>query len=119
MYGFINLSPTEFKVVHERQPLFVRLSDGAIQNKYTIKVLNKTKSPITINFHVEGLEGAILHGLTTMTVEPGEVIPVTALVRVPEDKLPTELVPIIFMGTVKNSDLTVKYKSMFMGPKAK
>ena len=118
-YGFLNLSPTEFKVVHERQPLFVRLSDGSVQNKYTIKVLNKTKHPIRLNFHVEGLEGAKLHGLTAMTVEPGEVIPVTALVKVPEDKLPTELVPIIFVGTVKNSDLTVKYKSMFMGPKAK
>ncbi len=117
VYGFLNLSPTEFKVVHERQPLFVRLSDGSIQNKYTIKVLNKTKNPITINFHVEGLDGAILHGLTTIKVEPGEVIPVTALVKIPENKLPSELAPIIFMGTVEDSNLTVKYQSMFMGPK--
>jgi cytochrome c oxidase accessory protein FixG len=115
--GFMTLSPTEFKVVHERQPLFVQLSDGSIQNKYTVKILNKTKEAITVQFHIEGLKGATLHGLTKMTVEPGEVIPVTALVRVPGNDMISNLTPIIFKGTVENSDITVKYESMFMGPK--
>lgn len=118
-HGFLTLSPTEFKVVHERQPLFVRLSDGSIQNKYTVKVLNKTKETITVNFNIEGLEGATLHGLTEMIVEPGEVIPVTALVRVPEKQMTSKLAPIVFKGKVADSDLTVEYKSMFMGPKVK
>jgi len=118
-HGFMSLSPTEFKVVHERQPLFVRLSDGSIQNKYIIKVLNKTKQAITVNFNIEGLEGATLHGLTEMTVEPGEVIPVTALVKVPEEYMTFDLAPIVFKGIVTDSDITVQYKSMFMGPKIK
>ncbi|MFW5426000.1 MAG: cytochrome c oxidase accessory protein CcoG [Methylophagaceae bacterium] len=117
--GFMTLSPTEFKVVHERQPLFVRLSDGSIQNKYTVKILNKTKEAITVNLNIEGLEGAVLHGLIEMTIEPGEVIPVTALVRVPEKYMTSELAPIVFKGKVADSDLTVEYKSMFMGPKIK
>ncbi len=117
IYGFMHLSPTEFKVVHERQPLFVRLSDGSIQNKYTIKLLNKTKETLTIKFSIEGVEGATLHGLTEMTVEPGKVIPVTALVRVPEEYMKSELTPIIFKGIVSNSNMNVQYKSMFMGPK--
>ena len=83
VYGFTHLSPTEFKVVHERQPLYVLLSDGSIQNKYTIKLLNKTKNTITIHFAIEGLEGATLHGLADMKIEPGKVTPVTALVRAP------------------------------------
>lgn len=118
-YGFLNLSPTEFKVVHERQPLFVQLSDGTIQNKYTVKILNKTKKTIVINFNIEGLKGATLHGLTEMTVEPGEVIPVTALVRVTEKDMISDLEPLIFKGVVVDSDITVQYKSMFMGPKVK
>ncbi|MBL1322024.1 MAG: cytochrome c oxidase accessory protein CcoG [Methylophaga sp.] len=115
--GFMTLSPTEFKVVHERQPLFVQLSDGSIQNKYTVKILNKTKETITVNFNIEGIEGATLHGLTEMIVEPGKVIPVTALVRVPEKYMISDLSPIVFKGIVVDSDITVEYKSMFMGPK--
>lgn len=117
-YGFMHLSPTEFKVVHERQPLFVQLSDGSIQNKYTVKLLNKTKETITLKFNIEGLEGATLHGLGEITVEPGKVIPVTALVRVPEEYITSDLVPIMFKGIVEsNPGIVVQYKSMFMSPK--
>jgi cytochrome c oxidase accessory protein FixG len=118
IYGFMNLSPTEFKVVHQRQPLFVMLSDGSIQNKYTIKLLNKTKETINLHFTINGIEGATLHGLDTMTVEPGKVIPVSALVRVPSDKMTAELTPIIFKGVVdSDKDIVIQYQSMFVGPK--
>jgi cytochrome c oxidase accessory protein FixG len=117
-YGFMNLSPTEFKVVHGRQPLFVQLSDGSIQNKYTVKVLNKTKETIQLDFSIEGIEGATLHGLERMDVAPGKVIPVTALVRVPEANMVGEIMPIVFKGKVESNDrIQVRYQSMFMGPK--
>ncbi len=116
VYGFMTLSPTEFQVLHERQPLFVRLSDGSIQNKYTVKLLNKTKSTITIHFDIEGIESATLHGLSDMSIEPGKVIPVTALVRVPLDELKNGPIPIIFKGKVENSPISVSYRSMFIGP---
>ena len=118
IYGFMHLSPTELKVVHERQPLYVKLSDGSIQNKYTVKLLNKTKEKITLKFSVEGIEGATLHELNEMTVAPGKVIPVTALVRVSEKDMKSAITPIVFKGVAEgNSDLVVQYKSMFMGPK--
>ncbi|MFW5451615.1 MAG: cytochrome c oxidase accessory protein CcoG [Methylophagaceae bacterium] len=116
-YGFMNLSPTEFKVIHERQPLFVRLSDGSIQNKYTIKLLNKTKETMHIRFDIEGLDGATLHSLKEITVKPGKVVPVTALVRVPSEDSTTGVTPIIFKGEVTDSTISLRYKSMFMGPK--
>jgi cytochrome c oxidase accessory protein FixG len=117
VYGFTHLSPTEFKVVHERQPLYVLLSDGSIQNKYTIKLLNKTKNTITIHFAIEGLEGATLHGLADMKIEPGKVTPVTALVRAPQEQLNAGLIPIVFIGKVENSTIAIRYESMFMSPK--
>ncbi len=117
VYGFMNLSPTEFKVVHERQPLFVKLSDGSIQNKYIIKVLNKTKETMRIRFEIDGLEGATLHSLKEITVEPGKVVPVTALVRVSPENAITGVTPIIFKGDVDDSTISIQYKSMFMGPK--
>ena len=119
VYGFATLSPTEFKVIHERQPLFVRLSDGSIQNKYTLKLLNKTQQPIEVSYRLEGLDGATLHGLEEkVVVDPGKVIPVTALVRLPEEQLEDGLAPIEFKAVVDgNPDISASYKSMFMGPK--
>jgi hypothetical protein len=60
-----------------------------------------------------------LHGLNNeITVQPGKVVPVTALVRVPAEQLETDILPIIFKGQVLSQpNLTVEYESMFMGPK--
>ena len=32
-------------VIHDRNPLFVRLSDGAVRNGIRIRILNKTVEP--------------------------------------------------------------------------
>jgi polyferredoxin len=119
VYGFTTLAPTEFKVIHDRQPLFVRLSDGSIQNKYTLKLLNKTQQPIEVEYQLSGLDGASLHGINeSITVAPGKVIPVTALVRVPGKVLEGAITPIEFEARVLNNpDISASYSSMFMGPK--
>ena len=51
-YGLFNIAPVELNVLHDRQPLFVQLSDGSIRNKYEIKLLNKTHKDqiVSINF---------------------------------------------------------------------
>ncbi len=118
IYGFTTLSPTEFKVIHDRQPLYVRLSDGSIQNKYTLKLLNKTQQPITVRYSVSGLEGASLHGMEDeVIVEPGRVVPVTALVRAPADVTEDGLAPITFEARVlEQPQLDTTYNSMFMTP---
>jgi cytochrome c oxidase accessory protein FixG len=119
VYGFTTLSPTEFKVIHDRAPLFVRLSDGSIQNKYTLKLLNKTQQPITVRYQISGLEGASLHGMDEQVIiEPGRVIPVTALVRAPESVIEDGLAPIEFSAEVlEQPQLNTTYQSMFMGPR--
>jgi hypothetical protein len=52
-----------------------------------------------------------------ITVEPGKVVPVTALVRVPDDKVTKGLMPIEFKAEViNNSAISTSYESMFMAP---
>jgi len=81
-YGFTNFAPTEFKVIHERQPLFIKMSDGGIQNKYTLKLLNKTKKTLNIQYRISGLEHAEVRGLeSVIPVKPGKVVSITALVK--------------------------------------
>jgi len=45
-------------VIHDRNPLFVRLSDGALRNGYAIRILNKTLQPQSYELKVSGLPDA-------------------------------------------------------------
>lgn len=55
VYSLIERAPTELHVLHDRNPQFVQLSDGAIRNGYTIKILNKTHKNRTFSLSMEGL----------------------------------------------------------------
>ena len=46
---------TDLNVIHNRSPLYVRLSSGDIRNNYQLKVLNKTHSDRTYRVSVEGV----------------------------------------------------------------
>lgn len=53
-------SDLEMLVRQIRQPLSVNLSDGRVQNRYDIKINNKTTKPIKYNISIEGLNRAEL-----------------------------------------------------------
>ena len=53
-------APLEMSVVQVRQPLFVRLSDGRIQNSYELHLANKTDQPLQLAVMMRGLAGAEL-----------------------------------------------------------
>jgi cytochrome c oxidase accessory protein FixG len=50
----------EVNVLHDRSPAFVLLSDGAIRNAYTVKILNKRHEPREYRLDVIGLANAAL-----------------------------------------------------------
>jgi hypothetical protein len=72
-----------------------------------------------VRYQISGLEGASLHGMEEeVVIEPGRVIPVTALVRAPESVIEEGLAPIEFSAEViEQPQLNTTYQSMFMGPK--
>ena len=45
-------------VIHDRNPMFVRLSDGALRNGYTIRILNKTLDAQSYSLTISGLPDA-------------------------------------------------------------
>ena len=47
-------------MLHDRNPLFVTLSDGSIRNGYAVKILNKSREPRAYELSIAGLEGATL-----------------------------------------------------------
>ncbi|MFN0192251.1 MAG: cytochrome c oxidase accessory protein CcoG [Aestuariivirga sp.] len=48
----------EVNVLHDRNPVFIKLSDGSIRNGYTVKLLNMVPEPRTITLSIDGLPGA-------------------------------------------------------------
>ncbi len=43
--AFAMRADVEINLMEDRNPLFVRLSDGGMRNGYTLKILNKTHEP--------------------------------------------------------------------------
>jgi cytochrome c oxidase accessory protein FixG len=60
LYALLARTTLDLNVVRDRQPNFVRLSDGSIQNGYTIKVLNKSTETRTLTLSAEGLPSPTL-----------------------------------------------------------
>lgn len=56
LYGQFTRSPLELHAIHDRSPVFVKLSDGSIRNGYEIKILNKTHQDRTYKLEVENLD---------------------------------------------------------------
>ena len=50
----------ELNVLHERNPLYVTLSDGRVRNGYTVKILNMMPEPRRIRLSIEGLPGGVM-----------------------------------------------------------
>ena len=54
-WAWATRAPVEISVIEDRNPLFVRLSDGGIRNGYTVKILNKTHAGQRFAVRAEGI----------------------------------------------------------------
>ncbi len=57
LYGLVTRDRMGVNVQHDRNPIFVTLSDGSIRNAYTVKVLNMHQEPRYITLSLRGLPG--------------------------------------------------------------
>lgn len=120
LYGLTHLGEMTLRVAPERQPLFVRMSDGSIQNKYTFKVLNKTDKDLYVIVKAEdGVKGQILLGSETpILVTHGRATAFTIFVKAPEENILKEVTNIEFrVENTENPAMAAEYTTMFNGPK--
>ncbi len=121
--GLSTMESLELKVLHARQPLFVLQTDGTIQNRYTLKVLNKLSEDIKVRVSViEGeFKGMVINGADDEIVAThGTVTPMTVFVRVPKRNLSEKSQPITFIAEGNDSQGAVyqsERESVFIGPK--
>ncbi len=60
LFALLTRDRLEVSVLHDRNPVAVRLSDGTIRNGYTIKILNMKTIPRDFTLRVEGIDGALM-----------------------------------------------------------
>ncbi|MBT6513028.1 MAG: cytochrome c oxidase accessory protein CcoG, partial [Rhodospirillaceae bacterium] len=58
IWGLLSRTTVEVNVLHDRNPVYVTLSDGGIRNGYTIRVLNKTREDRVYKLTFDGLDYA-------------------------------------------------------------
>ncbi len=89
----------DVNVLHDRNPVYVQLSDGDIRNGYTVKILNKRPEPRTFQLSLEGLTGARMFlagtndaGTKTLTVDvqPDRLRSIKVYVRADPKSLPAK-----------------------------
>lgn len=105
LYALTTRSALELNVLHDRNPLFVTLSDGSVRNAYTLHFLNKLNEQRTVALEIEGLSRPIVHvvGSDVITVGPALVVlppdqtrEVRVLVTVPPDTTIEKSAPVVF-----------------------
>ena len=102
-----------------RLPLYVLQSDGSIQNKYTLKILNKTTLDLKVKISAKGIDNLILIGADNIVLaKHSTVTSKTVFVKVPKSSLKHKNQPIIF--TIETHSETETFKSerenTFMSP---
>ena len=114
---------TGINVLHDRNPQFVRLSDGGIRNAYTLRILNKHPDQRRFAVSFAGPDGARLEIIggqrdgneAVVEVGPDQTRELRAVVSL--DRAPAAASqPIAFIATDLGDGKSVKTADNFFGP---
>jgi cytochrome c oxidase accessory protein FixG len=116
-YGLFNIAPMDLKVLHDRQPLFVQLSDGSIRNKYELKIMNKTDQPMLVDVNFKSAIGNLKSKkeIKSVTIPSGNVKSIYVYLIAFESDVVDDN-DVVF--TASSDDVTLKYQSSFFTPKS-
>ncbi|MDJ0686586.1 MAG: FixG Ig-like domain-containing protein [Alphaproteobacteria bacterium] len=60
LFALISRDALVLSVIPDRQPVFVRLSDGGVRNTYTVRISNKQRDVLDFRLAVTGVDGLLL-----------------------------------------------------------
>ena len=123
LYVLINRPNLEVNVLHDRNPMFVRLADGSIRNGYTVKILNKAYQERRFTLSVEGLPGAAVavvggsDGTAPLAVERDRLRSFRVYVTQPSTAAKREAKDIALVLIEEGGAATARYDTVFRGPR--
>ena len=127
LYFLTHRTLLDVSIRPDRNPLYVTLSDGRIQNGYTINIVNKRREEGRFRIDALNMDGkaeVIGIGGTSdsernepiLTVEPDETRQIRIIVRLPRDVITDDSIPLTFEVRDMNTDDFVDLKTKFQGP---
>ncbi len=116
----------EVNVLRERNPLYVALSDGAIRNGYTLKILNKLRAARDYELNTQGVAGLRVSAVGSgeanegatlrLSAKPDSVATYRIYLTAPRESLATESSPVAFSLRETSTGETAEYHAVFIGP---
>ena len=124
VYLLASRSPLDLNVLRDRNPLFVKLSDGSIRNGYTVKILNKERAPQQFLVTVTGLDFKEIKINDIENVGPTPIVDVKSdnlrsvhlFLSVGAQEVETSYEPITITVTNRETGYSVSNESVFIGP---
>ena len=99
LYALLTRSSVTLSALHDRNPTFVRLTDGSIRNAFTLRIANKyggkRRFVLTLDrfdashLTIVGVEGRE-SGWPVIEVEPDQTLEVRALITLPPESHPAQ-----------------------------
>jgi cytochrome c oxidase accessory protein FixG len=103
--SLLTRSSEALAVLHDRNPMFVRLASGAIRNGFTLRITNKAAAERQFHVSVDGLQGVKLtlvgadqqkDGNDLVDIGPDQTKEIRALVTTDVGLPPSASIPIVF-----------------------
>ena len=124
LWSLVFRASLDINVLHDRNPLFVTLSDGSIRNGYTIKILNKTRDDRSYLLGVEGLTAPELSvvgqegsgGAAILEARRDSVASYKVHLKLPRAVVESDSLPFTFTLTDPESGEVARNDSTFRGP---
>src|SRR3981081_519436 len=105
LYALLTRTLLDVNVLHDRNPVAVRLSDGSIRNAYTVRLLNKRGFDPVIAIDIDGPVNVVGHIVGADSVTPDrpmiilgrdQTTELRLLVTAPSENNPEKSVPVNF-----------------------
>lgn len=128
LYFLLTRGRLQLDVQHDRNPVFVTLSDGSIRNGYTVKILNMIPEPRKILLSIEGLPGGqisiaempeIQGRSATLDVEPDKLRSLHLFVTQPAQLASVKQLSFKILANDKQSFERDSYTAQFEIPEVK
>lgn len=116
----------DLNIIHDRNPVFVQLSDGSIRNGYTVKILNMKALPRVFTLGTEGLKDAKMkmagsnfapRDTIDIAAGPDSLATVKVYLRVKKDILGSRQTPFKFIIQDALKQEQAVYNAKFSGPR--
>jgi cytochrome c oxidase accessory protein FixG len=125
LYTLATRDSEGISVIHDRNPMYVRLSDGALRNGYTIRIVNKQLKYRDFIVSVDGLPSTLIDfvglppradGRQLITVGPDQTKEVRVVVTDYSENPPAPSTSILFRLIDNDSGEIAEMRDHFFGP---